>query len=380
MSSSKPCRPDSSGIIDDLLNLILLRLHVKSLLRCKAVSKPWCSLISSSLFINSHYTRAITSPGADQTFILRNQEDGSFSLLRLSPSPIVAELKFPYSQGEYPVMPKSVLIGSAKGIACVSVSLDKSSYCDKCPPDIYLWNPATRQSRLLPPQNVYCSRSSVESCGFGYDPINNDFKVVVVFHYPHRVDVYSTNMNAWQKAGRLPPDTYFGQFSVCFEGFLCWNRLIGIVAFDLNREVFNCDTKFPDGLSNDGHTYLRITDFNYSVAVIKEEGFYGKTKLWMLDNVKCLLRGGGVASWTLIVSIDAADLPIPYVRSYFNNGDFLLISNDHNCFSYDSDKKEAKKLHITNSFVGGQMSKFTESLVSIPGSRPVEWNAHEDNN
>lgn len=45
--------------------------------------------------------------------------------------------------------------------------------------------------------------------------------------------------------------------------------------------------------------------------MIKEGGFDGKTKLWMLDNVKCLHRGGGVASWTLIVSIDAADHHYP---------------------------------------------------------------------
>ena len=43
----------------ELLDEILYRLPVKHLLRCKCVSKEWCSLIDSTPFAKKHLKRAL---------------------------------------------------------------------------------------------------------------------------------------------------------------------------------------------------------------------------------------------------------------------------------------------------------------------------------
>lgn len=109
-------------------------------------------------------------------------------------------------------------------------------------------------------------------------------------------------------------------------------------------------------------------------------GFDGKTRLWMLDDAKWLRRGGGVASWTLIVSIGSRSTTTPLfvatttlVISY----EYLMITT---VFRMSRKRKRQQSSQFQFHFLRGHIFKFRESLVSILGSRPVEWNAHEDDN
>ncbi|KAL8102590.1 hypothetical protein AgCh_027202 [Apium graveolens] len=103
--------------------------------------------------------------------------------------------------------------------------------------------------------------------------------------------------------------------------------------FDSNKEVFTCLTMPPNESkhareisSEAGHAH--ITDFNDSI-------------------VECF-RGGGVveASWTLMLSTET-DVLVHSILSYLNCGDILLMSDEANCFSYNSVQKEAKKFPAT---------------------------------
>nr|XP_017216364.1 PREDICTED: putative F-box/kelch-repeat protein At3g17570 [Daucus carota subsp. sativus] len=104
---------------EDLLTEVLSRLPVKYLLRCKAVSKSWYSLISNPSFIKAHYQRhaiTINRAGDDNneeaaTLIVRlfkqedlddhPEEDGSYSLFRLGTTDdYIAELNFPFSRDD----------------------------------------------------------------------------------------------------------------------------------------------------------------------------------------------------------------------------------------------------------------------------------------
>ncbi|XP_074327557.1 F-box/kelch-repeat protein At3g06240-like [Apium graveolens] len=49
----------NSGLPAEMMDLILLRLPVKYLLRCRAVSKPWCIIIDSLSFLKRHLQRSI---------------------------------------------------------------------------------------------------------------------------------------------------------------------------------------------------------------------------------------------------------------------------------------------------------------------------------
>lgn len=399
MSSSQCCN-NNSKFTDDLLSKILIRLPVKSLVICKAVSKPWCSLISSPRFIKSHLGHAITRPGADETLIVQDF-DGLFerndiiSFLNLRAPQPQSTLDHPFSkQGQSRVK----LVGCCRGLVCVSVAdydpdeLSLKSY-DERRPVMYLWNPATKRIKCVPMHNVHydCMNEVVQ--GFGYDVVNDDFKIVRVVTYPYRVEfegdvdeveevddevrvdveVYSVKLDAWQKLekGCMPEEIVEYQtdnYDICVDGVLCCiaEGFVGVMAFDLNKEVFNCDVEFPVE-----SMFARLISIGDSdVGFITLEELKGEIKLWKLDDVECL-RGGGVeASWSLMVSFDVDFGCMPL--SYYCSGDFVLLIAGPVWVLYNADKKEATNLPIRK--LWRQMFRYTESLITIPGSKQVRLN------
>ncbi|XP_074364582.1 F-box/WD-40 repeat-containing protein 1-like [Apium graveolens] len=248
---------------------------------------------------------------------------------------------------------------------------------------------------------------SLINLGFGFDEIDNDFKILRVAwrlkpKFSHRkyyardceeiyVEVYSSNTNAWQKLGDNKPTDLpykFGEFHVTVNtGLLCWAGCYGIITFDLHTEVLTCDginypvPTFDSNMSNinnynDMDSHALVTNFKDSIAVIiyKRSNYQRiyKLNLWALDNVECL-RGGGIdASWTLIFNIDV-NLPIDFVQGYLNSGDLLLDLYQNSWYLYNPDNKEAK--YFTQSFYLGQIYKYCKSLFTIPGFKQVNWNA-----
>ncbi|KAK1386365.1 F-box domain-containing protein [Heracleum sosnowskyi] len=377
---------------EDILIELLSRLDVKTLLQCKAVSKTWYSLISTPIFIKSHFNRALN--GADNqtatTLIVRlfkieclrdfPEEDGSFALYQLDCYDYVARLYFPYSKGDYPFTPPSLLIGCVFGIVCVCVDPDPDTDAYsfqatlKGRSDIYIWNPATKQSKLIPAHTLHDDEGKV-SLGFGFDPIDFDFKVVKVLSNDVFPEVYSLNRNVWRKIEvKLSDRPNRNIFEICIHGFLFTVGCNGMMAFDLNREVFICDIKLPVASCD-----ACIADFKDSIAVIifnfKEER--DRIKLWTLDDEACL-RGAGVeASWTMMLSIDVG-MHLDWVYGIFNSVEFLLESDDW--FSYNTDKKEVIRMFPNPLFDFNEVFKYTESLVLVAGSKLVNWSADKDDN
>lgn len=413
----------------DLLTEVLSRLRVKWLLRCKAVSKTWLSLISSPNFIKSHLNRAkqhdenligkISRFEEDDNF---QQVDDSFSLIHYMYSDIVPEcveyvahLVFPYSKGDYNFYPDSRLVGSDCGIVCVSVDVSKSLPEE---PHVYLWNPATKHSKLIPPHTINVDNDNQTTCkyvdvGVGFDLIDFDFKVVrVVYLMPVEVrsngvfycatknefisaiksrasaEVYSANKNVWRKINSQLTDVPCRRFfDICLHGFLLAKGYNGMVAFDLNKEVFICDIKFPSS-SNDSGTSTCVVDFKDIIAAViyKVRGSDGKINLWTLDNEACLRSGGGdgvEASWTMILSIDVGQR-FDFVQGLFNSVEFLLrITNEEvagEYFSYNYDRKLGRYMLIYPFFEFYYVFKYKESLLTIPGSKLIDWPADEDDN
>ncbi|XP_074348663.1 F-box protein CPR1-like [Apium graveolens] len=369
-------------LTDDLINEILIRLPVKSILRCQLVSKTWFSLISNPNFVKSQLLQSIASSQANQTLVLNTEEsDSSILLFHVNSRQIVADLNFPYSQGEFESVPDCIIVGSANGIVCVSVAVSEtpldhnwlfSSFANR-KTNTYLWNPATKQSKVVPSFSISHDIRR-EALGFGFDPIDNDFKIVRVVSPPFSAEVYSSNRNVWQMVPKPLDIPYDDFFDVCVNGFLCCTGMYGMMAFDLNKEVLNCAIKFPVCTFD-----ARIIEFNYTIAcIISMRGTSNdKINMWTLDDEACL-RGGGVeASWTLMFTV-GLDLSVQYVYSYFRTGDLLLRTDDDEWLLYDSDKKKARVVPI--SVYMHQIYKYTESLVSVPGFKQVNWNAGEDNN
>ncbi|XP_074353009.1 uncharacterized protein LOC141692172 [Apium graveolens] len=79
------------------------------------------------------------------------------------------------------------LIGSVNGLVCLLV----------CPKRVSLWNPAIRQSMEfnLPPEPGYSRYPTL--IGAGFDPVSNDYKVVVCYSLLDFCAVYSSNSTSW---------------------------------------------------------------------------------------------------------------------------------------------------------------------------------------
>lgn len=272
---------------------------------------------------------------------------------------------------------------------------------------MYLWNP-TNLSKRIPSPSFRCDDDAL---GFGFDEIDNDFKILRVVwrlkpKFSHRkydaqdcveiyFEVYSSNTNAWRKLGDNKPIDLpykFGEFHVTVNtGLLCWATCYGIITFDLHTEVHTCNginytvPTFDGNMSNinnynDMDSHALVTNFKDSIAVIiyKRSNYQPiyKLNLWALDNVECL-RGGGIdASWTLIFNIDV-NLPIDFVQGYLNSGDLLLDLYQNSWYLYNLDNKEAR--YFTQSFYLGQIYKYSKSLFTIAGFKQVNWNAQKSN-
>ncbi|KAL6526132.1 hypothetical protein OROMI_029772 [Orobanche minor] len=341
---------------DDLINEILVRLPVKSLVRFESVSKTWSSLIKDPAFVKSRLFHAMTIETDRTLFVKRYSRNNHFAVLHVDSRQIVADLELPYPRGE-----SFRLVGSANGIVCVYVNLNTR------PTSIYLWNPAIRQYKLIPSYSV--SHYSRGVLGFGYDPIDDDFKVVRVesgFLLPRCIQLIGMYGEKW-----LIRLTFLLEISMYVSLLSLMNMTI----------------------EDNAH----VIEYNKCISVIilmhiGRSGdefdcrFYEKINVWMLDDDACL-RGGGVeASWTPMLSIDL-DSPSKLSYLYFSNGDFLLLTthdDDNMWILRNADMKDVKIVPLSVDTAVElylvQIYQYTESLVSLGGFRQVYLNAAEDDN
>ena len=148
--------------------------------------------------------------------------------------------------------------------------------------------------------------------GFGFDHVDLDFKVVRVVPCDlsapvHSTDaylteIYSSNRNTWRKIEPTPTDyPNYNHFDASLHGFLFTIGYCGMIAFDINKEVFISDINLPYSLGDYAYFETRVTEFKDSVATIVSVMYKRKIKLWTLDDEACLCRSGGVeASWTIM--------------------------------------------------------------------------------
>ncbi|EYU31534.1 hypothetical protein MIMGU_mgv1a020817mg [Erythranthe guttata] len=192
----------SANIPPEIIEIILSKLSsVKSLLRFKAVSKSWNTLISNPLFIQNHLRSSDNSP--DNLFLSTDTygTDRGFTLVKFEVGNI--------HSGEISV--ESIPNGYDRILCeCNGVLLLTSIY-GECEYDTCaLWNPSTRSQMFLINRCEFNEDHDVDfdcgicyeqitddvlDCGVCYDQITGDFKVVFV--YATKYEIYSCNNNSW---------------------------------------------------------------------------------------------------------------------------------------------------------------------------------------
>ncbi|KAK7295588.1 hypothetical protein RJT34_18498 [Clitoria ternatea] len=170
---------------DELIESILLRLPVRSLLRFKSVCKSWLSLISNPQFAESHFDLAASptnrhllwSWAAANPFVSIDKDaspdDDSAIVTLLPPHP-------------------SCVLGSCRGFLLL--------HHQRADFDLIVWNPSTGAHKSIP-RPVQCdfdvTGMSPFLCGFGYDPSTNDYLIILVPFGKNRFQTYSFKTNLW---------------------------------------------------------------------------------------------------------------------------------------------------------------------------------------
>lgn len=178
----------------DLIIQILLRLPVKSLVRFKCVCKSWLSLITDPHFAKSHFQlaaalthRLLLAPASVPETRSIDLDDAS---LNDDSASTTIELKF--------MLPSYYFhLSSCRGF----LFLD-------CNPNLFLWNPSTGVHNQIPHPPI---SSNVDAFlftylyGFGYDPSQDDYLVVLASYDPKSADYlthlefFSWRANTWKE-------------------------------------------------------------------------------------------------------------------------------------------------------------------------------------
>ncbi|KAJ7980728.1 F-box protein [Quillaja saponaria] len=370
----------TSGIPNDILIDILSRLPVKSLKRFQCIQKSWCSLIQHENFVAVHLDK-FTHDKNNASVILKqhifeNREDILYLLSSDDQThyQIVARLDLPPNFAEvdsYYIDPP-FLCGSVNGIICI---WDHRK--------VGLWNPATREFKLLP-EDTDCPfghQHYYKGYGFGYDARRHDYKVIKSLHYCENeseegcscnsnlvVKIYSLRSNSWRilETGFTTGEDGYGAH-VCLNGMCHWwgvhNNDQGwevetLLSFDMSNEVFH-KTELPD---YETQLPTRFVDMNGSITCIKQDLEKQCFDVWELGEI------GVKDSWKKLFTVG----PFPNVNVYFlglgKNTEFFFVQIGEDEVTW-YDPAAADNVPMFIGIKGNpnfsKITNYTESLVSV---------------
>ncbi|KAL3646887.1 hypothetical protein CASFOL_009431 [Castilleja foliolosa] len=273
---------------------ILLRLPAESLLRLRAVSKCWKTIIDDPCFVKAHNKCQLSS----NTLLLRNSSGPPFYPLYYFD---LEGLNFTNGPKTIPVTPlnlsrigvslvPAVPLPACDGLMLIS-PLDRKKYHGRR--DIKrdsegiweIWNPLTHERLRLPQPNTHSHVPNIRSHvpkihsrvlghGIGYDCAADDYKVVVIeylYDYYNResqmqTHVYSLKSDSWRiMIEDCPFDFLIEDWlldlyplhsvqGVFLNGALHFivvtaDSMSMIIAFDIVTEKYSFQLKLPDNLS-----------------------------------------------------------------------------------------------------------------------------------
>ncbi|CAL1396323.1 unnamed protein product [Linum trigynum] len=213
-------------LITDILRMLPLSACIA---RFRCVSKLWRDLLCDPSFIQQN----LSSSRSDDIIMLTNV-DGEpstvYSLLfpdTLEPLHHQQLLPFNPDRHHHPIVQ---VAGCCNGLFCI---IDDK--CENEGHDVILWNPATSETKVLPPSPFFYPHLFINAVGFGFDSEQNDFKIVRQLMNPLLrwwscvLEVYSLKNNCWRKldddnAGGYHPQLPFWQISQFHRGKLYWRQ------------------------------------------------------------------------------------------------------------------------------------------------------------
>ncbi|TKY51463.1 F-box/kelch-repeat protein [Spatholobus suberectus] len=238
---------DESPLLPEELVLeILLRVPVRSLLRFKCICRSWKILISDSQFVKYHLRTSTAHPNMAHQHLVspifgnsKMVSDSVQSLFRNPPST-------PAEGHCFKMNDNYCILGSCNGLLCL---------CHFHQRYVTLWNPSIRLTSKRLSTGLVRPGASIIHNGFGYDHVNDTYKLVVAVedHHETVTKVYSFGANSWKMIQNFPcrPTRGLGKF---VSGTLNWIAKRGvadddrwvILSLDLGTETYG-EVLLPDG-------------------------------------------------------------------------------------------------------------------------------------
>jgi len=319
-----------SHIPNDLFFSVLSKLPIKSLKRFGCVRKSWSLLFDNSYFMTMYRNNLLTKDHPyyhDVSFLLHQAfipfdgyvHDETFDLYSVSGERFENRVKLDWPRVnldpidlEYDSGFNILGSGSVHGTLCL--------FCASRV-NILLWNPCSKEFKLIPPSpfdshpNCYVF---VDHHAFGYDFVNNDYKVmrhgIVVNgtnYGPYIWEIYSVRNNSWRKLDVDMQNKPMDEDQLYIDGLSHWlcngetNNETHLLSFDWSNEVF-LTTPIPLDMDESFDCYsvrIDLVLLNGSIAFIlnyKETGTFhisilgelgvrkSWTKIFILGPLPCL--------------------------------------------------------------------------------------------
>lgn len=243
---------------DELIVEILLRVPVRSLLQFRCVSKSWKTLISDSQFAKDHLRTSTADPNMAHHRLVSSTIVDHCKIVSCSVQSLFQNPSNSTKAVSFRMKHKYHILGSCNGLLCLY--------------DIYqgyirLWNPSTRLRSKRSPIVVSID-GLITYHGFGYDHVNDKYKVlVVVDDFNETVTkVYTFGANSWTTIQDFPchPTRGLGKF---VSGTINWVARGGvnaitdqwvILSLDLGKESYG-EMLLPDR-DGDSNLYSPVLD------------------------------------------------------------------------------------------------------------------------
>ncbi|KAL1211626.1 F-box/kelch-repeat protein [Cardamine amara subsp. amara] len=331
---------------------ILMKLPPKSIGRLGFVSRHWSSMIRSKDFTELYLTRSSTRPRLlfsvyrpnmqMQFFHSCSQEDPSSDHHKVSYT-LNSDLKFSFSP------PIRGLIFGRNGTKAM------------------IGNPSTGQFVSLP--RVKTSKKDILSI-FGYDPVNDQYKVLCMtipiqrripgmydmmpweeYHVPmseeHQVFTLGPKQKWRMIKCKYPHGHYSGCVGICRNGVLyylaSYNNKRSLINFDLSSEEFSV-TKLPE----DDHIqeYGNLVNHTGKITIVSQSQTYnGPLYIWVLEDAS-KEEWSKVATVTNLFGKDE----IVMFRGMLRTGEIILkplpVPNPFFFLCYDINEKSTRKVVI----------------------------------
>lgn len=361
---------------------------MKFLLRLRCVSKTFYTIIQSSTFINLYLNWTIASTNHNILLKRSFKEDIErykviLSFLSIDDVDNNNDLKSIYPDVDVPCITSRLSIDNDK---LMGPSHGLVALMD--PINTILFNPCTRNCRVLPsnpfnvvPKGYY---RSIESGGFGFDSVVNDFKVIRISlvytedYYGYRekeeskVEVYELGIDVWREldhAYQHLPTLFWLTTSTFYKGTYHWISTSEeleqiILCFDMSTEIFRT-MKTPHTSSNGTtlHSLLIFTEFLSLIFYPQLGSMIDPTtdhfmEIWIMKDYNVY------ESW--IKKYTIRGLPTESPLSLWK--DYLLLYQSKNGYfmSYHLNSHEIKDLNFHGCLESMRVIIYTENFTPIP--------------